>query len=42
MSARAAGPAGVTTHLMCLTSCGGLPLFTRKKGDGETVCADTN
>ncbi|XP_063241885.1 protein fuzzy homolog [Bacillus rossius redtenbacheri] len=27
----------MTAHLMCLTSSGGLPLFTRKRGDGETL-----
>lgn len=27
----------MTAHIMCLTSSGGIPLFVRKKGDGELV-----
>ncbi|XP_034243212.1 protein fuzzy homolog [Thrips palmi] len=27
----------MTVHVLCVTSAGGLPLFTRKKGDGESL-----
>ncbi|KAJ1526805.1 hypothetical protein ONE63_008376 [Megalurothrips usitatus] len=27
----------MTVHVFCITSSGGLPLFTRKKGDGEVL-----
>ena len=27
----------MTVHVICITSAGGLPLFTRKKGDGELL-----
>lgn len=27
----------MTVHIMCLTTSGGIPLFVRKKGDGDLV-----
>ncbi|KAK3915164.1 Protein fuzzy-like protein [Frankliniella fusca] len=27
----------MTVHILCITSAGGLPLFTRKRGDGEVL-----
>lgn len=27
----------MVAHVMCLTSTGGIPLFSRQKGEGDTV-----